>query len=52
MRIENVIPFKAKIEKTIILDRINMINMIDICFKALTWFLAYMIVHMGKFRGP
>jgi len=36
MRIEKVIPFQAKIEKTIILDRINMIYMINICFKAIT----------------
>jgi len=37
MRIEKVITFKAKIEKTITLDRINRINKIDICFKAITW---------------
>jgi len=30
MRTEKVIPFQVKIEKTIILDRINMIYMINI----------------------
>ena len=36
MRIEKVIPFKAKIEKTILLDRINMIHMINSSFNAIT----------------